>query len=341
MTDLETLVRPNIRALIPYSSARGESGATEGIFLDANENPYGTLNRYPDPLQKELREKISELKQIKTDNIFLGNGSDEIIDLCFRIFCEPKKDKAVTFTPTYGMYEVSAAINDVQLIQIPLNSNFQVGTDKMDGLLTDKRVKLLFVCSPNNPTGNSIDALEDLVRQFNGIVVVDEAYIDFSPKASLVAKLEKYPNLIVIQTLSKAWGLAAARIGMAFASIQLIKLLNRVKPPYNVSAINQQAALAMLNKSDLFAQQVKQILSEKEKLVSALEKLDIVKRIYASETNFILVEFSNATHIYDQLAAKSIIVRNRHSAIPNCLRITIGQASENEQLIEILKKSKP
>ncbi len=340
MNRLERLVRENIRALKPYSSARDEFSGSEGIFLDANENPYGTLNRYPDPYQKALKEKLSQLKDIPSKNIFIGNGSDEIIDLVFRIFCEPGTDKVITFPPTYGMYEVSAGINNVEVISVLLTPDFQIDFDAFfQQMEQNKNIKIVFVCSPNNPTGNSIYNIEKLL-EYNAIVVVDEAYIDFSERASLIEKLPEYPNLIVSQTFSKAFGLAAARVGVAYANESIVALLNKVKPPYNVSALNQKAALEMLENYSLVQDRIRLILNEKEQLINQLSELDEVIKIYPSDANFLLVEFKNANEIYENLVNHSIIVRNRNSSIKNCIRITVGSAEENSQLINTLKNYK-
>jgi len=335
MYDINKLVRPNILSLKPYSSARDEFQGDEGIFLDANENPFGTLNRYPDPYQKRLKQRLSEIKSVPIENIFLGNGSDEIIDLCFRIFCEPGKDKALIFTPTYGMYEVSAAINDIELIKLPLDKNFQIDTTDLQAL-NDEHLKLVFICSPNNPTGNSIKAVEHIVSNFKGIVVVDEAYIDFSTDASLRLEINKYSNLIVIQTLSKAWGMASLRIGMAFSNVEIMKFLNKVKPPYNISLQNYSTTLANLSEN-IFEQQKSAILSERERVITALKSLSIVTKIYPTQANFILVKTFNADFVYDQLIQQGIVIRNRNNIVENCFRITVGSASENDALINALQ----
>jgi len=337
MFDVTKIVRPNILSLEPYSSARDEFEGNEGVFLDANENPFGDLNRYPDPLQKAVKEKLSEIKNIPAQNVFLGNGSDEIIDLCFRVFCEPGKDKALTFVPTYGMYEVSAAINNVELVKVPLDENFQIDIEAAIPLLADTSIKMIFICSPNNPTGNVIKDVEFIIQNFKGIVVVDEAYIDFSESESVAAKLAQYPNLIVLQTLSKAWGLAAARVGIAFASTDVIKYLNKVKPPYNISTPNQSAALYTLQDVAKYELQKNIILQEKEKMLNEVMKLDYVVKIYPSDTNFFLTEVINANAIYQQLIDNQIIIRNRNKIVKNCLRITIGTPTENEALIAALK----
>ncbi len=335
--NLERLVRPNILKLKPYSSARDEYNGDTGIFLDANENPFGTLNRYPDPYQKEVKEKLSALKNIPVSQIFLGNGSDEVIDLVFRIFCTPGNDKALVFTPTYGMYEVSANINDTELLQLPLNRNFQINREAVIPFLKDENLKLIFICSPNNPTGNSIENIDFILENFNGIVFVDEAYIDFSSQKSWTEKLEQYPNLIISQTFSKARGLAAVRVGIAYSSPEIISLLNKTKPPYNVSQLNQEAALIALVDDEKYQSEIKTILEEKERLEKALLKLAVIKKIYPSDANFILAEVNDADEIYNNLVQQKIITRNRNSVIANCIRITIGTTEENNQLIAALK----
>lgn len=338
--NLESLVRPNILKLKPYSSARDEYNGDTGIFLDANENPFGTLNRYPDPYQKEVKEKLSALKNIPVSQIFLGNGSDEVIDLVFRIFCTPGNDKALVFTPTYGMYEVSANINDTELLQLSLNRNFQIDKEAVIPFLKDENLKLIFICSPNNPTGNSIENIGFILENFNGIVFVDEAYIDFSSQKSWTEKLEQYPNLIISQTFSKARGLAAVRVGIAYSSPEIISLLNKTKPPYNVSQLNQEAALIALVDDEKYQSEIKTILEEKERLKKALLKLTVIKKIYPSDANFILAEVNDADEIYNNLVQQKIITRNRNSVIANCIRITIGTTEENNQLIAALKAYK-
>ena len=336
--DIEKMVRPNILALKPYSSARDEFSGNEGIFLDANENPYGTLNRYPDPHQKALKMKLSEVKNVPFNQIFIGNGSDEVIDLIYRIFCEPGKDSAIVCPPTYGMYEVSANINHIQLHEIPLTSDFQLDIEKiLQTAETDSSVKLIFVCSPNNPTGNRLDNLEKLLENFNGIVVVDEAYVDFCPEQSLKSKINRYPHLVVMQTFSKAWALAGVRVGMAFADEKIISLLDKTKPPYNVSIINQQVALEALSCVDEFEKRRDTILQQRAYLAEELSKLEIVKKIYPSDANFLLVEVSDANRIYNELVQKKVIVRNRNRQVTNCVRITIGTPGENEELLNKLR----
>lgn len=338
MKKIEELIRPSILKLKPYSSARDEFQGKDGIFLDANENPFGELNRYPDPYQKNLKTKLAELKSVSTESIFIGNGSDEVIDLAFRIFCEPGVDKALTFSPTYGMYEVSAAINNVDLIKVPLNSDFQIDFNLTTTFLSDPLIKLIFICSPNNPTGNSIDGIELLLKSFRGIVVLDEAYIDFSERESYLNRLTDFPNLIIAQTFSKARGLAAARVGIAYANPELISWFNKVKPPYNVSDLNQKAAIDALDRNVETIRQIALAKSQKEFLISEMKKLDLVKKIFPSDANFILVEVSDADLVYNYLTTNKVVVRNRNSVLKNCLRITIGTEDENKKLLEALKK---
>lgn len=339
MIDLNTLIRENIKALQPYASARDEFSGTEGIFLDANENPFGELNRYPDPYQKALKSTIGNYKNMEPSSIFIGNGSDEVIDLLYRIFCNPGRDKALTFAPTYGMYDVSAAINDVELLKLELNADFSLNMDKVMSLIKDPLLKIILICSPNNPTGNSFnfEDIETIIKSFNGIVLVDEAYIDFSNSRSTTELIGQYNNLIVSQTLSKARGLAAARVGIAYSNPAIIDLLNKVKPPYNVSLLNQEAAIVALNNNVFYEENRRIILAEKENLKNQLNELEIVTRIYPSDANFFLVEVKNANQVYNYLVNQKIIVRNRNQVVRNCIRITVGSPSENQQLINALK----
>ena len=342
MIDINKIVRSNILSLQPYSSARSEFHGKEGIFLDANENPFGSLNRYPDPFQRELKEKIAEVKKCNNRNVVIGNGSDEIIDLAFRIFCDPGKDKAMIFSPTYGMYRVAAEINNAGVVDIPLDKNFQIDPEKVNPFLDRPEMKLIFVCSPNNPTGNSMDqeTITFLLDNFRGIVIVDEAYLDFSEETSWISRIEKYNNLLVIQTFSKAWGLAAARLGMAFAGEEIVAFLNKVKPPYNISSINQQAALYALQDPGKKDQTVALLMKEKERLVKELSRVNRVKRIYPSRANFILIEVDNADYVYRALISEGVITRNRHREIANCLRVTVGAPAENERFINAINKIK-
>jgi histidinol-phosphate aminotransferase len=339
MFELENLVRANVRKLTPYSSARDEFTGKTGIFLDANENPYGKLNRYPDPYQRELKTAISKIKGIDEEKIFLGNGSDEVIDLCFRVFCNPGIDKALIFTPTYGMYEVSASVNDIETIKIPLNKSFQIDLETAIPYLPDKNLKLIFICSPNNPTSNAMNHtdVEYIVTNFKGIMVIDEAYIDFSEKPSFIKLVNEYPNIILMHTFSKAFGLAAARVGMAFSNSGIIKYFNKLKPPYNISTINQKAALNKLSDMQSFKKQVIRIKRERYRLSEILSKMSLVDMVYPSDANFLLVKVKNANYVYNSLINNNnIITRNRSSVVENCLRITIGKKSENDRLIDAL-----
>ncbi|MFL5729114.1 MAG: histidinol-phosphate transaminase, partial [Cytophagaceae bacterium] len=322
-----------------------EYKGTEGIFLDANENPYGSAldtayNRYPDPLQKELKEKISGLKRVGTGQIFLGNGSDEPIDLLVRAFCNPGKDNVITMPPTYGMYEVSAGINDVRVNEVPLTEEFQINTAKVLAAI-DANTKIIFVCSPNNPTGNCLytNDIVKILEGFDGIVVIDEAYIDFAPDRSFLSKLKKYPNLVVLQTFSKAWGMAALRLGMAFASEEIISVLNKIKPPYNINEATQRLASDGLRNILNKERMVERILNEREKLSEELSKIKSVLRVYPSDANFLLVKTADGNKAYDYLISKKIITRNRSNIklCEGCLRITVGTAEENRELIKALQ----
>jgi histidinol-phosphate aminotransferase len=339
--DLQKLVRQNILSLKPYSSARDEFSGEAGVFLDANENPFGDLNRYPDPHQQTLKDKLKDIKKLTSKQVFIGNGSDEVIDLLIRIFCNPSVDKIVVCPPTYGMYEVAANINDVMVLSVPLTHTFQLDTEALQQVISQSEpntLKLIFLCTPNNPTGNSIDNIEWVLTNFNGIVVVDEAYIDFSERTSFIEKLALYTNLVVVQTFSKAWGLAAARIGIAYASETIIALMQKVKPPYNVSSLNQEAALKALDNEHVIVHQKAHILEQRTYLVTSLSQLPIVKKVFPSDANFILIEVEDADKLYEHLVIKNIVVRNRNTIIKNCLRITIGTIVENQYLIEVLKR---
>jgi len=339
MINIETLVRPNILALKAYSSARDEYKGKEGTFLDANENPFGKLNRYPDPKQKKLKELLADFREVQSKNIFVGNGSDEVIDLAFRIFCVPAKNKALTFAPTYGMYDVSAAINNIELLKLKLDEKFQISLKTLEPYLSDEQLKLIFICSPNNPTGNLIDplAIESILQRFNGMVIIDEAYIDFAQAETMVPLIKKYNNLIVSQTMSKAWGLAAARVGIAYANDEVINLFNKVKPPYNISLPNQNEAIEALNNLDEYRNNIKIILQQRDRIKLLLAELSIVKKIYPSDANFILVEVKGADEIYQKLIDRKIITRNRNKQVNNCLRISIGTPIENDRLMKALK----
>ena len=343
MITLEKLVRPNIWSLAPYSSARDEySGKEAHVFLDANENPYNApYNRYPDPLQRELKKLLSRVKGVPEDMIFLGNGSDEAIDLVYRVFCIPGKDNVVSIAPTYGMYQVCADINDVECRQVLLDDNFQLHADQ---LLTacDERTKVIWICSPNNPTGNSLDRNEILkvIEGFDGVVVVDEAYSDFAQQQSLRKELPTHPNLIILQTMSKAWGSAAIRLGMAFASPEIIAIYNKVKYPYNVNLLTQQQAMEALKDPFEVDKWVKTLLEERNHLIQSFLELPICEQVYKTDANFFLARMTDAQRIYDYLVDKGIIVRNRTRVqlCHNCLRVTIGTRSENSELLSALRQ---
>ena len=342
---LELLVRKNIWNLKPYSSARNEyNGKNAEVFLDANENPYNEpLNRYPDPLQNELKSSVSFVKNVPVDNIFLGNGSDEPIDLVFRIFCRPQIDNVVAIAPTYGMYEVCANINDVEYRKVRLGDNFKMNAEDLLQA-TDANTKLIFICSPNNPTGNAFPREEILkvINNFEGIVVIDEAYSDFCNLRPFRLDILKYPNIIVLNTFSKAYGCAAIRLGMAFASEQIIQLFNKVKYPYNVNLLTQNMAKQVLKDKDSIHQRIVLILKEREMLMSAVDKLPITKKLYSTDANFFLVKVTDANAIYNYLVNKGIIVRNRNQVelCDNCLRITVGTKQENSQLLSALRTYK-
>ncbi|GAA3580969.1 histidinol-phosphate transaminase [Snuella lapsa] len=340
--NIDSLIRPTIKALKPYSSARDEfQGVSDPmVFLDANENPfYNGVNRYPDPKQRTVKSMLSEIKGIPVENILLGNGSDEVLDLIFRVFCEPNQDNILILPPTYGMYEVLANLNAVEIKKIQLTDDFQ---PDVEGILSqvDENSKLLFLCSPNNPTGNSFaqKSIAELVSNFNGIVVIDEAYIDFSNQISWSTRLEDFPNLIVTQTLSKAYGMAGIRLGICYASTQIINVLNAIKPPYNVNELTQQRAIEQLSSMEVTANQIKTILEERKKLISEVKTMDYVLKIYPSDANFILIKVDDANKRYDQLIEKGIVVRNRTKQLgcDNCLRLTVGTPEENEILIKTL-----
>lgn len=340
MERINQLVRANIQKLQPYSCARDEFSEAEGILLDANENPYGSNNRYPDPYQRALKERVAELRKVAVDQIFVGNGSDEVIDLLFRVFCEPAQDKCLIFTPTYGMYEVCAAINNVEVVRLPLLENFQLDVAAAVERLSDHSIKLTFICSPNNPTGNAMKLcdMEQIIQASRAIVVVDEAYIDFSGQPSRTAWVERFPNLVVLQTMSKSAGLAAIRVGFAIANESIINWLNKVKPPYNVSTPNQSIALQTLKNYEAIQQNCSSILAEKGELHHQLNALKSVVRIYPSDANFFLVKVTEAIEVYKALLHRGIVVRNRHSVISDCLRITVGSTEENKLLIETLQQ---
>jgi len=340
--DLSRFVRTNIQRLKPYSCARDEfKGRAANVFLDANESPYNApFDRYPDPLQEALKGELTRIKSVPMENIFLGNGSDEPIDLLYRIFCEPRVDNVVAIAPTYGMYEVAANINDVEYRAVSLEEGFQLNADRLLNAV-DEHTKLIWLCSPNNPTGNALNREEmyKVLNHFQGIVVVDEAYGDFYDQPSFRKELQKYPNLVVLNTMSKAWASASIRLGMAFASSEIIGLMNKVKYPYNISLLTQQKALEMLHRSDEVASWVKLILSERARIQEEISKLAVCRELFPTDANFFLMRVPNANELYHYLIDKGIVVRNRHRVVlcGDCLRITIGTPEENEALLDALK----
>ena len=345
MKDLNILVRKNILELKAYSSARDEyKGLRANVFLDANENPYNApINRYPDPLQQDVKKKISSLKSVPVENMFLGNGSDEAIDIIFRIFCIPKCDNVVSIEPTYGMYEVCANINDVEYRKVLLNDKFDFDADSLLKAC-DENTKVIFVCSPNNPTGNNLsrNKIERLLVEFQGIVVIDEAYSDFSTEHPFRLDLGKYPNLIVLNTFSKAWGCASIRLGMAYASAEIIQLFNKVKYPYNVNLLTQEKALEVLSDITKIHQRINAIVESRNNLIDAFSQLPICSRVYPTDANFFLAKVCDANQIYNYLIEKGIVVRNRHNITlcNDCLRITIGSNEENRLLLSALRQYK-
>ena len=344
--ELNKLTRNNIQQMKPYSSARDEYKDLKKnmVFLDANENPFdSSLNRYPDPQQTDLKSLISQQKKVPTNQILLGNGSDEVLDLIFRAFCEPNTDSILTLPPTYGMYDVLANLNAIDNIKVSLSSDFQLEVDAILAAIQPK-TKLLFICSPNNPSGNTVDrrAIERILKFFEGLVIIDEAYIDFRNEVSWTQFLNAYPNLIVVQTLSKAYGLAGIRLGICYASKEIIAVLNKIKPPYNVNTLTQEAAVKALHNKDVVSDQIASILNERIRLKKALTAYSFIKKIYPSEANFFLIKVDDANKRYDELIKNGIVVRNRSSQLhcDNCLRITVGSPSENTQLLTLLKTLK-
>ena len=340
---IEHLIRDNVRELEPYSSARDDyvSDGSEKVFMDANENPFENgLNRYPDPQQRNLKTILAQMKNLDETQILLGNGSDEVLDLIFRAFCEPQKDNIITIPPTYGMYKVLAGINAVENRQVVLNEDFQLDVEGILGQ-TDERTKLIFICSPNNPTGNLFqeEDIMSILKGFRGILVIDEAYIDFSRSDSWIQQLENYSNLIVTQTLSKAYGMAGIRLGICYGSAEIISVLNRIKPPYNVNELTQRQAANSLEDLESVREQVKVLLSERDKLADALVNISYIQKVFPSDANFIMVRVDNADLRYRQILDQGVVLRNR-SSLPRCenaLRITVGTAEENKKLLKILK----
>jgi len=344
--DINNLVRKNVSGLKPYSSARDEfkQGDSKMVFLDANENPFESgVNRYPDPQQRELKELLGKIKGISVENMLLGNGSDEVLDLIYRAFCEPGKDNVITLPPTYGMYQVLAGINDIENREVLLTSDFQPDISKIF-MEVDDTTKLIFLCSPNNPTGNSFseEKILEMLNNFNGLVVIDEAYIDFSESKSWIGKLKKFPNLIVTQTLSKAYGMAGIRLGICYASAEIIQILNKIKPPYNVNELTQKRARERVADVISVKKEIADILIERNKLYKALLHVNFIEKIYNSDANFILIKVDNAKVRYDQLLNNGIVIRNRTTQplCENTLRLTVGTAEENRQLMEAFQSLK-
>lgn len=342
MFELSKQVRPNIFKLEPYSCARDEFKGEASVYLDANENPYNDpFCRYPDPLQKKVKEALSKIKGINKKNIFLGNGSDEAIDLVYRIFCDPKEDNVVAITPTYGMYKVCADINNVEYRSVELDEHFQISAESLLRKV-DADTRAIWLCSPNNPTGNLLDKeeIEKILKSFNGIVVIDEAYIDFANTESWSQRLSDFPNMIVLQTLSKAWALAGIRMGIAYASEAIIQLFNKVKYPYNVNILTQEKALSTLKQKDEFHLRLITLLNERTRMQGELPKFNFVEKLFPTDANFILVKVNDANKIYQYLVKNGIIVRNRNNVAlcGNCIRITIGTPEENTTLLDALRK---
>ncbi|MBO2545017.1 histidinol-phosphate transaminase [Salegentibacter sp. BDJ18] len=341
--NINNLVRPNVAGLKPYSSARDEyqSTGSEMVFLDANENPFQTdVNRYPDPQQRNLKAELAKIKNVSTEHILLGNGSDEVLDLLFRAFCEPGEDNVITLPPTYGMYKVLANINNIENREVLLNSDFEPNIEEILNSV-DQNTKMIFLCSPNNPTGNSFseEKISHILENFKGLVIIDEAYIDFSTEESWLNKLEQYPNLVITQTLSKAFGMAGIRLGICYASVEIIEILNKIKPPYNVNELTQLRALDRVLNKEKVDSEISDLLKERALLSEALVEVNFIEKIYASDANFILVKVDNANKRYDQLIEKGIVIRNRTTQplCENTLRFTVGTGEENEKLLKALK----
>lgn len=335
---ISQFVRKNILELQPYISFRDHNEFESPVLMDANESPFGEFNRYPDSTQKKLKNKIADLKELSPEQIAIGNGSDELIDLIIRIFCEPKKDAIMMMNPSFAMYAFYATINENKVIKMDLDENFEIIKENFLKISMENRPKIFFLCSPNNPTGNSVDDIEFYLQNFDGIVVVDEAYIEFSDKKSSLELLMKYPNLIVLQTFSKAWGKAGARVGIAYASKEIINLINTVKAPYNVNSLSQDLILKSIDQIDLFQQNVENILIERAWLDNELKKLQCVTKIFPTDANFFLVEFTNADQVHQKLLANEVLTNKRAPAIPDCIRINIGTREENMKLIAVLNR---
>lgn len=336
--DIKTLVRKNILELQPYISFRDHNEFTAPVLMDANENPFGEFNRYPDSTQKKLKNKLAKLKNISANQIAVGNGSDELIDLLIKVFCEPKKDSILMMNPSFAMYGFYATINENTVVKLDLNQNFQIIKDDFLKIINDVQLKIFFLCSPNNPTGNSVDDIEFYLQNFNGIVVVDEAYIEFSDKKSSLELLDTYPNLIVLQTFSKAWGMAGARVGIAYASEEIIRFINTVKAPYNVNSLSQELILNTIDNQDQFNENLENIFVKRAWLEKEFKNINCITKVYPTDANFFLIQFEDVEKVYDNLLKNEVLTSKRTPQISNCIRINIGTRDENTQLINILKR---
>jgi len=336
--NINSLVRKNILELQPYISFRDHNEFENAVLLDANESPFGELSRYPDSTQKIVKQKLSEIKNISANQIAVGNGSDELIDLIIKVFCEPKKDSILMMNPSFAMYGFYASINENKVIKLDLNADFEIVKDDFIRISKDFKSKVFFLCSPNNPTGNSIKDIGFYIKNFNGIVVVDEAYIEFSGEKSCIELLEKYPNLIVLQTFSKAWGMAGARVGMAYSSEKIIRLINTVKAPYNVNSLSSNKVVELIDKQKNVKQNIESILNEISWLKNEFKSVNCIKKVYPTDANFFLIEFEDVEKIYEKLLGKEILTSKRSPQIPNCIRINVGNREENIQLINVLNQ---
>ncbi|WP_159475124.1 histidinol-phosphate transaminase [Chryseobacterium sp. 18068] len=336
--NINSLVRKNILELQPYISFRDHNEFENAVLLDANESPFGELSRYPDSTQKKLKQKLSEIKNISANQIAVGNGSDELIDLIIKVFCEPKKDSILMMNPSFAMFGFYASINENKVIKLDLNADFEIVKDDFIRISKDFKSKVFFLCSPNNPTGNSIKDIEFYIKNFNGIMVVDEAYIEFSGEKSCIELLEKYPNLIVLQTFSKAWGMAGARVGMAYSSEEIIRLINTVKAPYNVNSLSSNKVIELIDKQENVKQNIESILNEISWLENEFQSVNCIKKVYPTDANFFLIEFEDVEKVYEKLLEKEILTSKRSPQIPNCIRINVGNREENIQLINVLNQ---
>ncbi|WP_312077940.1 histidinol-phosphate transaminase [Chryseobacterium sp.] len=335
--NINSLVRKNILELQPYISFRDNNEFENPVLLDANESPFGEFNRYPDSTQKKLKQKLAEVKNISVNQIAVGNGSDELIDLIIKVFCEPKTDSILMMNPSFAMYGFYASINENKIVKLNLNENFEIDKDEFLNITKVNQLKIFFLCSPNNPTGNCIEDIEFYIKNFNGIVVVDEAYIEFSGKKSCIELLEKYSNLILLQTFSKAWGMAGARVGIAYSSDEIIKLINTVKAPYNVNSLSLNKVIELIDMKDVVNLNVENTLNEISWLKTEFQSIKCIKKVYPTDANFFLIEFEDVEKVYEKLLGKEILTSKRSPQIPNCIRINVGNREENIQLIDVLK----